>query len=202
MNKFEIRYVLYDDKDGTVYRLCFAAFPATVNQSPRNVTQHPPAPVQQTNPWASPSSDTQRVPSSEPWPATSTNPFAGAPAVNGVPSTAGNTQFPPQPVSRSLHHPHLQHTRSHSIDTGELSHWPATQRQQQQKPTLLEMAGQRSFQHNGSPWTSSSSAGTTSVSKQGGVDPFDVAWASKSSDQQSTSNPFGSKGVKSFEVKL
>lgn len=61
-----------------------------------------------------------------------------------------------------------QHVRSHSIDTGELSGLPHQ-----------KLTGQRNFQQNGSAWSSQ------------GVDPFDVAWAAKSSTKQS--NPFSAK---------
>ncbi|XP_069117862.1 protein numb-like isoform X1 [Argopecten irradians] len=164
-------------------------------------------PVQQTNPWASsPNPAASRVPNqtADMWPPTSTNPFAGAPVVNGVPSASRFPQPPPRTLNQP--HPHIQHTRSHSIDTGELSAGHNWAMQHQQKPTLLEMsANQRSFQQNGSPWSNSGAVGAPSstTTTQGGkdvVDPFDVAWAAKASGKQH--NPFSSSNTKAFEVKL
>ncbi|XP_046337089.2 protein numb-like isoform X4 [Haliotis rufescens] len=200
------------------------------NTTPAGYGSNVPQPT--TNPWANPATTAatppapQRVPS-EDWPnkgATSpmgsTNPFASAPqtafttsptssAVNGVPfSGEPYPKAPPAqpPMARPRPMP-FQHTRSHSIDTGELSNtgWQKT------KPTLLEMAHQRSFQQNGnvsgsSQWSvseSSSSSSVASPTRQAGpgVDPFDVAWAAKAANK-SGSNPFGSKTVKQFEVQL
>lgn len=97
------------------------------------------------------------------WPQqTSTNPFT-------VPH-GSVTNGAPQPPPRVQNH-----MRSHSIDSGELAGFP----RQYNKPTLME---QRSFQQNGSAWSSTA---------QNTVDPFDVAWAAKSTTKQN--NPFSAK---------
>ncbi|XP_052106126.1 protein numb-like isoform X2 [Mytilus californianus] len=136
------------------------AFQKTPQQNtPHTAYTKQPAPqpgTQQTNPWA------------PVWPQqTSTNPFSvpQGSVTNGVPQ-------PPPRVQ--------QHMRSHSIDSGELSGFP----RQYNKPSLSEMSSQRSFQQNGSAWSSSSASAQ-------GVDPFDVAWAAKTTSKQS--NPFSAK---------
>ncbi|XP_061172872.1 protein numb-like isoform X3 [Saccostrea echinata] len=189
--------------------------PAFQAPSPRHTTQttvssHPAAPIQQTNPWASSRGSPAHtaIPTS-PWSTPqATNPFANAPPIGGATVSNGGAfgQFSqqPQPPPRS-HAPNLQHVRSHSIDTGELStsQWQSHSRHQA-KPTLMDMAQQRSFQVNGSAWGESASG----VSKPTGpnVDPFDVAWAAKSTNRPTASNnnPFSSgRGTqKTFEVKL
>lgn len=177
---------------------------AMAGRSPGSFPQQQVVPVQQhTNPWANQPGRVPPQTGADFWPPTSTNPFAGAPVVNGVPSAASSRfpQAPPRTLNQP--HPHIQHIRSHSIDSGELStghHWPS----HQQKPTLLEMTGhQRSFQQNGSAWSSSGAAVSASSSMRDGkdtVDPFDVAWAAKASGKQH--NPFASSNTKAFEVKL
>ncbi|XP_056022607.1 protein numb-like isoform X3 [Ostrea edulis] len=191
--------------------------PAFQAHSPKHTSQthvlsHPAAPIQQTNPWASSSSSPAHtaMPTSTWSSPQATNPFANAPPISGTTVSNGGAfaQFPqqPQPPPRS-HAPHLQHIRSHSIDTGELStsQWTGHSRQQA-KPTLMDMAQQRSFQVNGSAWGDSAS-GVTSKASGPSVDPFDVAWAEKSTNRQTASNrsnPFNSgRGTqKTFEVKL
>lgn len=201
------------------------------SQSPHQIqttvqVDHPTPPLQQTNPWATPSQVVnKRVP--DVWSTTTsqdaTNPFAAAPpassgpVTNGVPfSGVSFPQPPPRSLNQQPHAPHIQHARSHSIDTGELSstahHWQIrSQQQQQHKPTLLDLAQQRSFQVNGNTSWSNTTTHTSSSSHHSssggpGVDPFDVAWAAKATGttgnkQNSTNatNPFASK---SFEVKL
>lgn len=147
------------------------------------------------------------------WPGTasnasSTNPFTAAPLTNGVPVRTAPDPFSAVPESRL----HMQHARSHSIDTGDLS-W---QNQHSRKGTLALSHQQHSFQQNGnvnvsnSAWhatgnVSGSTGGVPSVKSQGPtLDPFDVAWAAKSTSRQNTTNPFSNKTgtVKTFEVKL
>ena len=176
-----------------------------------DVLSHPTAPVQQTNPWASSStSPAHSTTSATNWPSPkAANPFANAPPISGASVSNGGTFAPfpeqPQPPPRS-HAPHMQHIRSHSIDTGELSTnlWQGHSRQQA-KPTLLDMAQQRSFQVNGSAWGDTAS-GVSSKPSGPNVDPFDVAWAAKSTNRPTASNnnPFNSgRGTqKTFEVKL
>lgn len=197
--------------------------PAFQAPSPRhtnetNIPSHPAAPVQQTNPWASSSaSPAHTATSATNWPSPkATNPFANAPPISGASVSNGGAsvsnggafgQFPqqPQPPLRSQP-PHLQHVRSHSIDTGELStnQWQSHSRQQA-RPTLMDMAQQRSFQVNGSAWGESASGVSTKPTGPN-VDPFDVAWAAKSANKPTASNnnPFNSaRGAqKTFEVKL
>ena len=177
---------------------------------------HPAAPIQQTNPWAASAVASNGMSGDGSSWATSqaTNPFAAAPPVgsmsNGVPLGGGGGQFP-QPPPRSA--PHLSHARSHSIDTGELSMSHQWQQQRRQpKPTLLDMANQRSVQYNGNAWPSGATASSVGTKPFGhGVDPFDVAWAAKATSSHSattntnTSNPFSSSNQntqKTFEVKL
>ncbi|KAL5008827.1 hypothetical protein ScPMuIL_014408 [Solemya velum] len=187
-----------------------------------------PKPVTGTNSSATflpPEQQTQQTWSSQPpqvqpgasgevaWPgaaanASSTNPFAASPLTNGVPIRTAHDPFSAVPDSRL----HMQHARSHSIDTGDLS-W---QNQHSRKGTLELSHQQHSFQQNGSvnvsnsAWhatgnVSGTSGGVASVKSQGPtLDPFDVAWAAKSTSQQNTTNPFSNKTgtVKTFEVKL
>lgn len=106
-------------------------------------------------------------PQTNPWapswpPQTSTNPFT-------VPH-GSVTNGVPQPPPRVQHH-----VRSHSIDSGELAGFP----RQYNKSTLME---QRSFHQNGSAWSSTTQ----------NVDPFDVAWAAKSTTTKQN-NPFSAK---------
>ena len=129
-------------------------------------------------------------------------------AVNGVPShrIASEHTVHSQTSTRPAA---LQNLRSHSIDTGQLANsgWAE---QKGKNPTLLQLASQRSFQHNGSlgdrsnnnNWNNSSSgSGSVTSPSAPGVDPFDVAWAAKAANKQNP-NPFGSKTVKQFEVQL
>lgn len=97
------------------------------------------------------------------------------------------------------------HSRSHSIDTGEMAgiHWQQTH--QLRKPGTTQNGAVASTQSavasSSNPWPTSAPP-LPSVSAQGpGVDPFDVAWAAKSVNK-SNSNPFGTKSVKQFEVQL
>lgn len=123
----------------------------------------------------------------DPWAGNSTNPFAAAPTVNGVSSPAR-----PHVGQGAAPQRLAQHSRSHSIDTSDLTvgrQWPG--QNQPKKPTLAEMAGQqRSFQVNGGPW------GAAPQNDPNKVDPFDVAWASKASEDR-----FGNQ-QKTFEVNL
>ncbi|KAL3872897.1 hypothetical protein ACJMK2_036077 [Sinanodonta woodiana] len=186
------------------------------------MTRYPAGPVVQTNPWA-PRISTAPVVSndiaSRTLTPTSTNPFLASPqGVDKSPLTNGTTG----PQGSSPHHvtaPNIQHIRSHSIDSSDLS-IRQPQHQQQRKQTLHEMSQHKSFQQNGNTsfntsWASNSSSTSTSstnyhqsnIRAQGpAVDPFDVAWAAKSvsARQQGNavdSNPFA-KSVKTFEVKL
>ncbi|KAL8611155.1 hypothetical protein ACOMHN_064445 [Nucella lapillus] len=153
-------------------------------------------------------------PHPHPYPATQaspSNPFVMSNnAHNGSPGAAGYQQQQQRIQA-------LQHSRSHSIDTGELSmagrNWSHQHHHQQQhqspgqKPTLLSMTrqGGASFQqHNGaanSGWSQPTATATTGGSRSGsqGVDPFDVAWAAKAVNKPNT---FSGKQVKQFEVQL
>ncbi|XP_041352785.1 protein numb-like isoform X3 [Gigantopelta aegis] len=184
---------------------------------------HPPQPA--TNPWAMSSNQW----GDQPPVATSTNPFAMPPtqqtlynpsvvhtstvqtsAVNGLPSHRIASEHAVYQQNMASTRPVALHNlRSHSIDSGQLatSSW---QEQRSRNPTLLQLASQRSFQHNGSlgdktnnnNWNGSrSSSGSVTSPSAPGVDPFDVAWAAKAANKQNP-NPFGSKTVKQFEVQL
>ena len=165
-----------------------------------------------TNPWAG-SVATSRVPDPTVGPAahppsqrSPSNPFVSS-AHNGVLASPTQQQ---QPLPQQQRQQGFQHSRSHSIDTGELSFatrgWNQ-QQQQSQKPTLLSMARQAGTnfqQHNGAatsawPQTATAGLGSAAAGSQG-VDPFDVAWAAKAVNKPSPLT--GSKQVKQFEVQL
>ncbi len=104
--------------------------------------------------------------------------------------------------------PQLSHLRSHSIDTADI--WT----NQQRAPTLRELSHHgniahfQSQQQNGSaPWHSVGSpppSAPPTIQRTQQPDPFDAAWAAKSTRQEGT-NPFQSADrnvTKAFEVKL
>ncbi|XP_070179986.1 protein numb-like isoform X2 [Littorina saxatilis] len=187
-----------------------------------------------TNPWAHSGADSRVPDPHHPHPAPShpspSNPFMGG-AHNGA--TAAPAPYSLASPSQAHHQQQqrqqqqqqqqqrmqgFQHSRSHSIDTGELSMpgrgWGHHSAQQSHKPTLLSLANQGGAnfqQQNGaaaSGWAQSGPAGTTATTATGGsraqgVDPFDVAWAAKAVGQSpTTATNFGSKQVKQFEVQL
>lgn len=194
-----------------------------------------PQPAVTTNPWAGsgtnsrvpdPTMGSAPLPPPQPQPSPS-NPFVGG-AHNGAPAAAYASASPTQQQQQLQSQQHqqqqhqqrlqeFQHSRSHSIDTGELAMpgrgWahpqqpsPPQPQQQSQKPTLLSMVNQGGTnfqQHNGAAgsWAQAPLAGTTGATggKSQGVDPFDVAWAAKAVNK---SSPFGGKQVKQFEVQL
>ena len=118
----------------------------------------------------------------------------------------GYTQPPGVLSAAQQRAPHLAQVRSHSIDTADM--W----NQQQRGPSLRQLAqhsetsqfqAQQIHQHNGigTQWgaTQSPPIPPRSTAISSGVDPFDAAWASKSS-----SNPFqsGDNVTKTFQVNL
>lgn len=171
-----------------------------------SVIHHPSPAIHQTNPWAqtSPAHVVSTTPKVDSYPVSaspSTNPFLTPASSNSVTHPAG------QPSAINLtSKPLLQHTRSHSMDSSNVSPWQ--QQQNVKKQTLLEMAHHQSFQLNGStgsdekwdapsdwatPFTQTTQPSTnstnthnqaknnTSAKSSSGdtFDPFDVAWAAK-----------------------
>lgn len=203
---------------------------------------HPPSSVQQNNPWAmaAVARPMESSPKHEPLfhgrASPATNPFLSQPSqpTPRAPSLAGPAV---SATVTSTHAPFLQHTRSHSMDTNNLSWGPSTEASRKQ--TLLQMAHHTSFQVNGqsasagnngwpgsTDWVASSGYQTSATatppintshqnqSAQSNIaddtfDPFDVAWAAKSSmrNQQDTgqpvsTNPFATKTVTTYKVEL
>ena len=122
-----------------------------------SVINHPSPAIHQTNPWAktSPAHMTSSPATAESYqapPSPATNPFLAQAGSNSLQDSAG------QPSAINFaNKPLLQHTRSHSVDSSNVSSWQQQQHQQQQqnskKQTLLEMAHHQSFQLNGSTGT-------------------------------------------------
>lgn len=188
-----------------------------------------PASQPTTNPWggnisqfASPSWGTTASPAlSTTATVTSTssyNPFATAvpsypqsTTVNGSQNTfpqpfhAVDSQ-PPRQQQQQQQQLAFAHTRSHSIDTGEIAgiHWqqshPLRKPATTQNGTVVSTSSTVASSSN--PWPTTSTPSVPSGPAQGpGVDPFDVAWAAKTVNK-SNSNPFETKSVKKFEVQL
>lgn len=210
-----------------------------INYDVSVIMNHPPPAVQQSNPWAmsaSPRPLDNNSPKHDPaYPAgrssPATNPFlsqasAGATSQAGL-GVAGSVT--------STHAPFIQHTRSHSMDTNNLS-WHSEP--SQRKQTLIQMAHHQSFQVNGqsasaanngwptnTDWATSAfqtsataTPPTNTLQNQSSqsnttddtFDPFDVAWAAKSSgrgpeeagQQPVSTNPFATKTVTTYKVEL
>ncbi|WAR18663.1 NUMB-like protein [Mya arenaria] len=207
------------------------SMPATFHMTTQ-VVQHPPVPVNQTNPWAhmspahcsSPSSQLEAAPGHAS-PSPSTNPFVASQATTASAPMAGTS-----PAVNMGHKPFLQQQgRSHSIDTSNLFDWQNQQNQNKNKKTLLEMAHHQSFQLNGgtdSNWAASftpppaptvaNNTNTTATvnsssenNTEDNFDPFDVAWAAKNVGKpeaapraNSAGNPFATKTVTTYKMEL
>lgn len=169
-----------------------------------SVINHPAPAVHQTNPWAqhSPAHGTSTPQKPESYQVSQpTNPFLMPTSSNSPAPSTGS----PSAINLT-NKPLLQHTRSHSMDSGNVSPWQQ-QQQHAKKQTLLEMAHHQSFQLNGSSgddqnwgtstdWSApyvqtsqqiSNSTDTqqvanntsTKTGSEDTFDPFDVAWAAK-----------------------
>lgn len=167
-----------------------------------------------TNPWGNMPQQQQQQHTSQSgfgshgWPGSQaasnlSNPFSSpGPLLNGgQPTVAAFSTSTPGLAS---------HGRSHSIDTGEMAglRWQQLSSQPRQNVSAAGHHGSGnsvissiSTSLTSNPWPTSAPP-VPSASTQGpGMDPFDVAWASKSVNTASP-NPFSTKSVKQFEVQL
>ena len=177
------------------------------------MVHHPTPPIHETNPWASP---TPAVgPGADHFTGRSTpstNPFVTSATSTMSPVTNGTV------ASGSLSNPAvsnvtLQHMRSHSIDTSDMSGWHpdhARHPDHTRKQTLLTMTQHQSFQQgSGNPaagntwahnadWSPGVTARTSSQSQSESsnvisnttetFDPFDIAWAARQGNKQEGAN--------------
>lgn len=170
----------------------------------------PVQPVREINPWA------QTTPSKEDFWLSSGTPQQ---QTNGMDASFGQFQQPQQAQQPFTSMRPPLHTRSHSIDTGDLFQWNT--QKQNRKPTLAELSRQHTIQNGTSSMNTSWQSNTTnqwqtnnvSVSTQPAqpgypnFDPFDAAWAAAKTGGTKSTNPFkqtdsSGDAVKAFEVKL
>lgn len=199
------------------------SMPSTFHTSTAMV-HHPSPPMHETNPWA-----TTTTPYTGSGDSSVTDPFQGrsTPSNPFVTSTVSTTS----PVtngtvsSGSVRHPAVssvafQQSRSHSIDTSDMSVWHP---QQGKNQTLLAMSQHQSFQQTGSPvagnkWANNLDWSPTTANKSptqnqshssnvisnttGSVDPFDVAWMARHSNKQDGASNQISSTKTTYKVEL